>query len=175
MLAQQLADASQLRRRSDRLDREAQLGTARTAAKHRQLDSQLAPEMLDDLASHVRLGGGGEARDRRRRPLLALRQLADDAAGIEVVRSKVVPPLGQAVRLVEHPGTELSLLDRLQHGPVAQLLGRHVEDRHLAQPHPLERLAALGGRQQAGECHRAVAADLAVQMLHLVLHQRLQR
>src|SRR5262249_588890 len=56
----------------------------------------VAAELLDDVCDHPVVGGGRGAQDGRR-----LRELADYAGDAPVVRTEVVPPVADAVRLVD--------------------------------------------------------------------------
>ena len=60
--------------------------------------------MAQDVLPHLRLGRGGQAQHRRIGGLFA-----DEARHIAVIRPKVMAPLGQAMRLVEHPSADLPL------------------------------------------------------------------
>ena len=60
--------------------------------------------------------------------------LGDETRDVAVIGAKVVPPLGKAVRLVDHPGTDMATRDRLPERPVAELLGRDQHDPGVAEP-----------------------------------------
>jgi len=175
VLQQDRMDASVLLMATGELDLEAQVVALDAALIQRQAEPQLVAEIGQDLGGHVLFGGRGEAGHRRHRRLLALRQGADEAPGVEVVRAEVVAPLGQAVGLVEDPTADLAAGEHRGDAAVAQLLRRDVQHGHVAETHPLHDIAALRRRQHAVDGRRGGRAGLLRQVVHLVLHQRLQR
>ena len=156
-------------------DVELQVRALLPTLEQTQRDPEFLLEVLADLLDHLGLGGRREAGDRRHRHALALGQLADEARGVEIVGPEVMTPLGEAVRLVEHPGADLAALEHLAEGCVAQLFGRDVEDGDVTQTHPLQHVAALGRGQHAVDGGSAGGAGLGGEVVDLVLHQRLQR
>ena len=131
--------------------------------------------MGQNLGDHVGLGGGREAGDGGHGDALALRQFLDEAGGIEIVGPEVMTPFGQAVRLVEDPAADLTRLQHPSERDIAQLLRGAIEDGDLAQADSFQHLAALRSGQQAVECRRVEAPGLEDQIVHLILHQGLQR
>ena len=79
-----------------------------------------------DLVARLRVGGGGE-RDARHlgKALVQHREL-------QVFRAEVVPPLRDAVRLVDGEERELRLGERLEHARHHQALGRDVQQIQLS-------------------------------------------
>ena len=169
--------SAHLPRLDDLLHRVAQVGAVHPVGRqHLEPLPHLLPEVRRDLLPHVQARRRREAGDRRGRHALALGELADEPGGVQVVRPEVVAPLRDAVRLVEDPRRDLALAHRALERAVAQLFGRHVQEREAAEANTLEHVVALGHRQQAVQRRRQLpASDLPVQVLHLVLHQRLQR
>ena len=53
---------------------------------------------------------------------------ADEAADVAVVGAEVVPPLREAVRFVNHPRADFTLLERSADGDASELLRRDEED-----------------------------------------------
>ena len=77
--------------------------------------------------------------------------------------------------LVEHPAADLALGDGLAERAVAQLLGRDVEQRHVAHPDSAQHVAPLRRGEQAVQRRGEGRARAPDQPVHLVLHQGLQR
>lgn len=127
--------------------------------------------MLGEVADDFLPGRGGEAGDRGGH---AGEVLADEACDVEVVGAEVLTPARQAVRLVEHPGGDLSQAQGLGEGAVAELFGGDQDDAGFAQANLVEGRAPLGRREHAVEGDRALDA-LPDEVVDLVLHQRLQR
>ena len=121
---------------------------------------------------HVRLGGRGQAQQRRYRPWSGL--LADEAAHVAVVGTEVVAPAREAVGLVQHPAADLALVERPAQGAAAKLLRRDQEDACAAEAHPLQRLGPLGHGEHPVDGHAALD-PMPLQSRHLVRHQRDER
>ena len=85
-----------------------------------------------------------------------------------------MPPARQAMRLVQHPGADLALVQHPAHRAGAKLLGRDEQDARFAQPYPVQRIGPLGHRQQPVDGH-AAADPVRLQPRHLVRHERDQR
>lgn len=137
MLLQQGSDALDLLRRRDALDGEGQVGALGAPGVQVEFLPQPVTDVAADLLDDLVLGGGGQAGDGWRRRALAFGQFGDEACGVEIVGAEVMAPLGQAVRLVEHPGADLPLLDGADDRRVAQLFGGHIEEGDVALAHPV--------------------------------------
>ena len=103
---------------------------------------------------------------------------AERARGVgeaEVVGPEVVPPLRDAVGLVDHEEPDARRAHPLEEAGRREALGRHVEEPQLAGQRPLER-GGVGARVllRVDERH-AVAEPARAQRLHLVLHERHER
>ena len=151
---------------------ELQIGTLSSAVEDLEVDAQLLPEVVDDLGLHVGFGGRREAEDRRDWPIPRL--LADEAPHVPVVGPEVVPPLREAVCLVQHPAADLPLVQGAPEGDVAELLGRRDDDANVSQPHPIQRIGALGHGQQPVDGDAGADAS-GFESRHLVGHERDQR
>ena len=91
----------------------------------------------------------------------------------QVVGPEVVPPLGDAVRLVDREQVDAALLDRAQEDVRAEALGRAVDDPRLAAAHLGERAAhRLLAHRRGDHRHRVPGR---VEPPPLVVHQRDQR
>jgi hypothetical protein len=107
-------------------DGQVQRRAVQLAAEHEGAGAHLLGDVVDDPG--VRRGGGGQHRG-------AGRQLVEQRADAPVVGAEVVPPVGDAVRLVDHqqPGRRRQLR---QHGVteagVVQPLGADQQDVDLA-------------------------------------------
>ena len=168
---QEAVDVRELVRRLRRGHQEVEVLPTGAAVESRELDAEMLPEVVADVPDHIGLGRGGETHHRRRR--LAA-PLADETADVAVVRPEVVPPTRQAVRFVQHPRPDLALREGAAHRPVAQLLRRGQQDGRIAEPDPVQGLAALGHGEHAvdGDA-RPDAARLHAG--DLVGHQRHER
>ena len=127
-----------------------------------------------DFRQHLALRRRRHIHHRRHRPAHAV---PDEPPRIQIIRPEIMPPLRQAVRLVEHPGADLPLPQRLPERLAPQLLRRHVQQRYIAHRNPVQHIAALQRRQQPVQRRRAAARRRRPlpQLVHLILHQRLQR
>ena len=151
---------------------EAEIRPFCAAVEDRQLDAELVPEMPRNVLDHVGLGGRGQAQRRRRGAVAGL--LPDEAADIEIVGPEIVTPARQAMRLVQHPGADLALVERAPQGPGAKLLGRNYENARIAQPNPVQRIGPLRHRHQPVD--RDAGADAArLKPVDLILHECDQR
>lgn len=170
-MAQDLDDALRLLSLGRRKHLVVEVRTFVATEEALELDPEDFAEVAAQVGDDIGLGGGGEARDRRR---LAAEGFADEARDVEVIGAKVVAPLRQAVGFVEHPGGDLAHADRFDEAAAAELFGRHQHDAGVAEADLVERGAALDRCQQAVDGVRRVDADLH-QVVDLILHQRLQR
>ena len=138
------------------------------------------------MVLYVSFSRCGETRHRSRsrwRPvrryllvLVVLPEIFDEPGGIQVIRSEVVAPLRDTMRLVEHPPGYLPLGYSVPECSVAQLLRRHVQQGILTQPHPLQGVPPINHRlQPVQRCRQRRRLSLGVQRIDLILHQRLQR
>lgn len=128
--------------------------------------------MALDICEHIRLGRRGKTTNLRQRLITGVHP--DEAGDIQVVWPKVATPFRQAMRLIENPGTDLTLADRSPESLVAELLGRYQQNADIAHLDFLQYLGALRHRQQA--IQRCGALDVTFQQpVDLILHQRLQR
>ena len=99
-------------------DREFQVGALSAAVKDAEINTELVTEVGADVFPHIGFGCGRQA---DYLPSGCL--LADKAGHVAVVGPEVVAPAGQTVRLVQHPGADLALVQDPAHGSAAQLLG----------------------------------------------------
>ncbi len=119
---------------------------------------------------------GGDLRRRRGRRGDD-RLCAEPARGVrqaEVVGPEVVPPLRDAVRLVDDEEADRHLAQRLEEAGRGEALRRDVEQPQLARPRAVQH-PAVGVRVLLGVDERDRAADAALERLDLVLHQRDER
>ena len=114
---QYLMDVGILLGRTGRHDTEIKIGSCGTTIETVQVDANLVLEMSHDIHDDIGLRGGCQAKHWRNR--LASCLFANEA----IVRPKILPPLGKAMRLIEHPGTDLTLRQHRAQRAVAQLLG----------------------------------------------------
>ena len=98
---------------------EVEVGAAAAAVEHLHVDAQVPLEVVADLGPD--LWFGCRCQTQHRRGALAAGSLLDEPPDIAIVGTEVVSPLGQAVGLVEHPGTDLALLQRAAYGHAAEL------------------------------------------------------
>ena len=169
---QYLVDVGKFRAAARWDHHELQVGAPGATVEHLQPDAELLTEVIGDLRLNVRLGGGRQAQHRRHGLLSGL--LPDEPAHVAVVRPEVMPPLGQAVSLVQHPGPDLPLVQGAAERYAAQLLRRDQENAGVPQPHPVQRIGPLWHGQQPVDGD--AGADAAgLQAGHLVGHQRDQR
>ena len=152
-----------LRRARD--DRERQV---RPVEPGRDAHGIAQPEPLHDVRRDLRRRRRGRRRDRLR---------AEPARRVgepEVVRPEVVPPLGDAVRLVDHEQPDVRVADPLQEARRGEPLRRDVEQPHVARGRALDR-PPVGRGVLLGVDERHPAGRHALDRLDLVLHQRHER
>ncbi len=124
-------------------------------------------QLLDDVAAHAVGGRGGQGDGRR-----IAQQLAE-VAQPGVIGPEIVPPLADAMGLVDGQQRQPRRPDRLEKPPAAKTLRRHVDQAELAGRHLVQPGVLLGHRQGAvDERHRQ---PQRLQLIDLVLHQRDQR
>ena len=127
-------------------------------------------EVLANILDDVLLGGGRQAKNRRRVLSVVLCDVARDVA---VVRAEVVPPFRKAVRLVNDPCPDSASRDRRSEGTVAELLGGDEHDAGVAKTDLGERLRSLRHGDETidggGACY-----SLASHGGDLIGHQRHQ-
>ena len=145
ILHEYLVNMGQLLPAAGRHHHEFQFGALGAAVEDPQRDAQLFLEIVRDFGLDIGLGGRRETRHRRHGILSRL--LTDEAPHVTVIRPEVVPPLGEAVGLVQHPGADLPLRQDPPQRNAAQLLRRDDEYAGIPQPHPLQRVGALGHGQ----------------------------
>ena len=153
-------------------DLEGQIGSLHAAVDDGQFDPEPVAEVAGDVVNHVRFGGGGETQHRRR--VAAIGPLPDEAAHVDVVGPEVVAPTRQAVGFVQYPGADLALAQGAAQRGRPELLGRYEQDPCIPQPHPVQRVGALGHGQQPVD-RDATTDAVRLQPRHLIRHQRHQR
>ena len=146
----QLVDTRKLGGGCGRLNLEFKVLPARAAVKTFQLYTNFFIEVGKDVGLYVRLGGGSEAKHGRHHALASL--FLDEASDVAIVGAKVMSPLGDAVRLVQHPGTNLALRQYLPQRLIAQLFRRDNEDADVAQTYTIQHVGALRHRKHAVQC-----------------------
>jgi len=145
-----------------------QIGSLVPSGEHLEFNAQAFPEVALNIREHIGLGRRGKTADLRQRLVTGV--LPDEAGHIKVVWPKVAAPFRQAVRLIENPGTNLTLTDRSPESLVAELLGRHKQNADIAHLDLLQYLGALRHGKQA--IQRCGALDVALQQsVDLILHQ----
>ena len=134
------------------------------------LDPQRVLVVSTDVVDHALLRGGRE-REHRGHPFAGV-AFVNEARDVAVVRSEVVSPLRDAVRLIQHPCADHPLLERPSDRAAAQRLRREQHDAGFARSHLCERVCPFGRRQHPVDGHRAVdplcphACDLVVHECH---------
>ena len=137
------------------------------AGGHAKRLAQLQPG--DHVGRHARRGGGG-GRDYRAGP-----ERPGSVGEAEVVGPEVVPPLRDAVGLVDHEQADPRGAHPLEEAGGGEPLGGHVEEPQLARQGPLQG-RGVGARVLLCVDQRHTLAEAAgAQRLHLVLHERHQR
>jgi len=148
---------------ADRLHQQIEIGSVETGGHH-------VIRRNREFGLHV-----GDHRGRRRgsqQQRLGNVELALVVGELQIVRAKVVAPLGDAVRLVHHQQGDRHLADEVAEALVLQPFHRDHQDLQLAglgAGHGLARLLAALRRVDAGGGNA-----MAVKERQLVLHQRQQ-
>ncbi len=136
------------------------------------LDRVVEPQPVEHVGAHRRRGGRGEGQHRR------LAQLRDHVTEAQVVRSEVVAPLRDAVRLVDHEQPDGREPEPFDHVGARELLGGEEHVRGAAFVHDLPRPPVLLGPLHRVD-HHCLRRVLAVGALGdagaLVALQRHQR
>ena len=86
------------------------------------------------------------------------------------IEAEVVAPARQAMRLVQHPGPDFTLVENSVQGTGAQLLRRDEEDVRVPQPDPVQRVGSLGYRKKPVDSH-AGTNPVRFQTCHLIRHE----
>ena len=167
---QDLMDVRELLARGRPHHDELQVGPAGAAVEDPEIDAEPVAEVGADVVLHVGLGGRGQAQHRHRR---IPGPFADEARHVAVVGPEVVAPAREAMRLIQHPGADLALLQGAAHGQAAELLRRDDENARIAQTHPVQRILALGHGQQSVDGHAGADAP-PFEARHLIRHERHQ-
>ena len=147
---------------AEAVHREVEVRAVEAADEHRRV---LHPQPLDDLATDRGRGGRGQRQQGR------VAELVGEGAEAEVVGAEVVPPLADAVRLVDDQQRGLRLAELLQHLLFGELLGRQQDELALAPAQRLHQLFPLSlrdGRVQFG----GLAGAALLHRLDLVPLQR---
>ncbi len=127
----------------------------------------LAAELMADVLHHLGRRGGRERQNRR---------VAEDRQSLpqrQVGRAKVMSPLGDAVRLVDHEDGDLVAAQRLQELRLGEALRGDEDEIPLLLLNPLQHLGLLARGQRAVDLN-GVQPDF-LQLVHLVLHERDER
>ena len=124
-----------------------------------------------ELGQDVVLDPGRRRRGERQHGRPAHR--AHRVAQPEVGRAEVVPPLRDAVRLVDHEQRHPRARERLAEPGVTQALGRHVRHARAAAREALEGGVLVARRERGVEPHH-LEPELG-QLVVLILHQRDER
>ena len=125
------------------------------------------PELLHDVRRHpIR-------RRRRQRRHRRIRETTRQLRELPVVGPKLVPPLRDAVRLIDRDQLRRRRVHQVREALRVDPLGSHVEQPGLPAPHPHLNLKRLLRRQRAVQKIRR--RPVRPQRPHLVLHQRDQR
>ena len=124
-------------------------------------------QLLDDVAADA-VGGRGRQGDGGR-----IAQQAAEIAQPGVIGAKIVPPLADAMGLVDRQQLQPHRPHRLEEPPAAEPLRHHVDQAELAGRHPVEPGVLLGHRQRAVDERDRQAQRL--ELIDLVLHQGDQR
>ena len=150
--------------------REHAVDEVRAIERADELDRVLEPELRGDVAAHAcgRRRGVGVQADARK--------VAAQPAELTVLRAKVVPPLADAVRLVDGDELNVALREPGQE-PVAALacqpFRRHVEQAVAPLAHPgRHRRLLVRAERAVVERRRHAVAD---ERIDLILHQRDER
>ena len=92
---------------------------------------------------------------------------------LQVLGSKIVPPLRHAVRLVNGEQADLQALQERQHARLNEPLRRQIEHLDFVSAQPVSDIALLFGRQ--GRVESRCRNTQLVKRGHLIVHQRNQR
>ena len=127
----------------------------------------LEAEAFDDV------GAGGRIGRRRQRDARDAREVGGDGRELAIFRPEVMPPLRDAVRLVDGEEADVRILQHLLEARRHQPLRRHVEQLQPVRAQVVPHGARLVHVERGVE-HGSGNARL-FQRLHLVAHQRDQR
>ena len=133
--------------------------------------SKVGTDFIDDAFFR----GCRKAADRRNRLILFLGKFPNETGGVEVVRPEVVTPFGKTVGLVKHPATDFALLENIADTDAAQLFRRNVQYGRIPQADSLEDLSAFRQSLESRYRFGKQRPGLFCQVVHLILHQGLQR
>ncbi len=123
----------------------------------------LAAELLEDVVDDLGGGGGGQRQDPR------VAERLDRFPQVQVAGAEVVPPLRDAMRLVDHEDVDAVGAQGRQKLRLGEPLRGDEDELPLLLLDLLQDLALLAGSERAVDLG-GVDADL-LQLVHLVLHQ----
>src|SRR5690606_28958608 len=162
--------------------RQPLLQALQPGATRYRLDQQVEVGPVEAGGDHVRLGDGeflahvGDYPGRRRggqQQHLADTELALVVRQLQVIRAKVVAPLGDAVRLVDHQQGNRYLGDEVAKALVLQALHRDHQNLQLTTARAVHYLGGLLAALRRVDAGRGYT--MGMQKGQLILHQRQQR
>ena len=127
--------------------------------------------MLPNIVDDIVLGGGGQAEDGH--GILSV-VLGDVTRDVAIVRTEIVPPFREAVRLVHDPRADAAPRDRLPERTIAKLLRSDQNDTGVAETDVGKRFGTFRHGNEAVDGGGAGDA-LATHSRDLIGHQRHQR
>ena len=92
---------------------------------------------------------------------------------LEIARPEIIAPLRDTVGLVDNNQADVGLTQTVEKRPGFQLLGRHIDELHLSEHHPVDGKTLLGARHSVVEIEGA--HPCGPEIVDLILHQRNQR
>ena len=132
----------------------------------------LLAEIIGNVGKYVGFGGGGKAAYRCGAAVFPA-VFGDEFDRIQVIGSEIVPPFGQAVRLIEYPAVDLTLGNGGNETVVAELFGGNQQDADVAQCGFVQYFGAFDHFDQSVE-HSGAGNVFSEHSVQLVFHQRLQ-
>ena len=154
--------------------RVAQVCACGLRSEELQIQIQRLFEVVADVLNHLLFGRGGEAGDRDREfASLFLLVFADEVADIEVIDPEVLAPRREAVGLVDDETDDIAGKEDAFDRSRAEHLGRDVEQRGRSILHLFDGQSPRDGIQHAVDGDGLGDASFG-EVIHLVLHQRLQ-
>ena len=139
-----------------------------------QIQIQRLFEVVADVLDHLLFGRGGEAGDRDRElASLFLLVFADEVADVEVIDPEVLAPRRETMSLVDDEADDVAGKEDTFDRSRAEHLGRDVEQRGRSILHFFDGKSPRDGIQHAVDGDGLGDTPFG-EVIHLVLHQRLQ-
>lgn len=110
--------------------------------KNPELNIKFILEMLFDIFDYIGLGGCSQTHYRRNRRFTC--SFSDKTTNVAVIRTKIMTPFRKAVRFIQYPSADFTLIYHPANSGAAQLLWRNKKNAGIAEAHPVQCVGSFG-------------------------------